>query len=185
MVVPRTRSRAITGTWKKAVVDLVASHGGVHFRRARRIVGDPGVAEDVCQQAYLKAVAAEAEVRDPGRLAGWVGRVIVNEAIDVLRRRKRQRRAYETRGESGGRVAGAEGVAESAEERDLVLAMVKRLDEPIRVVVVMRTMQGMTGNEVSRALGCSPALVSRRLHRGLDQLRRWMEESPLRELSAP
>ncbi|MBB6431715.1 DNA-directed RNA polymerase specialized sigma24 family protein [Algisphaera agarilytica] len=43
----------------------------------------------------------------------------------------------------------------------------------------------MTGNEVKQSLGCSAALVSKRLHRGLDQLRQWIRESQREGVAKP
>ncbi|MEO0514308.1 MAG: sigma-70 family RNA polymerase sigma factor [Planctomycetota bacterium] len=162
----------------------MTSHGAMHFQRAKRIVGDSAVAEDVCQQAYLKAMNAQSQIHDPRKLPGWLNRVIVNESLDVLRTRKRQRRAYEGRGEVCGETMTGDNSAQQTEEREHLMQLLQRLDEPVRTVVVMRTMQGMTGNEVKQALGCSAALVSKRLHHGLDQLRRWMDETPLEKVTS-
>lgn len=150
----------------------------MHFKIARRIVGDAASAEDVCQQVYLKALNARDRIQDPALLAGWLTRVVINESLDVLRVRKRQRKAYEARGEVGWAGPSPASDQESVELREHVASLLERLDEPVRTVVVMRTMQGMSGNEVKRTLGCSAALVSRRLHQGLDQLRKWMAELP-------
>ena len=45
------------------------------------------------------------------------------------------------------------------------------LPEPTRLVVVLRTMDGLSGNEVSELLDYSPSEVSRRFHEGLERLR--------------
>ena len=66
--------------------------------------------------------------------------------------------------------------AELTERRDLVLSALAQLPEPIRGVVTLRMMQEMSGNEVSELLGCSALDVSRRLHEGLDQLRRFLAD---------
>ena len=147
-----------------------------HFRIARRILGDPALAEDVCQQAYLKALNARDSIKDADKLAGWLTRVIVNESLDALRKRKRERKAYEAHSAMAASRLSADGPCDHPETREQVALLLERLDEPIRTVVVMRTMKGMSGIEVKRALGCSAALVSRRLHQGLDQLREWLAE---------
>ncbi len=171
-------SFTISEQWKERVVERACSDGSKHFRIARRIVGDAAAAEDVCQQVYLKALNAREDIRDPHRLPAWLTRVIVNESLDLLRQRKRQRKAYEQRVESDRSALTSSPAESSVEMREHVALLLERLDEPIRTVVVMRTMQGMSGNEVKRALGCSAGLVSRRLHQGLEQLRQWMAESP-------
>jgi RNA polymerase sigma-70 factor (ECF subfamily) len=155
-----------------------------HFRIAVRILGDPASAEDVCQQAYLKALNARDSVKDADKLAGWLTRVIVNESLDVLRKRKRERKAYEAHGTMSASRPSADGPDDRSDTREQVALLLERLDEPVRTVVVMRTMQGMSGIEVKRALGCSAALVSRRLHQGLDQLREWLSQETVGKESA-
>ena len=62
-------------------------------------------------------------------------------------------------------------VARQVELRESVLAGLAQVDERVRTVVVMRMMEGLSGNEVAEILGCSAAEVSRRLHEGMDRLR--------------
>lgn len=166
----------ITEQWKQIIVERACHDGLVHFRIARRILGDPASAEDVCQQAYLKALNARDSIKDADKLAGWLSRVIVNESLDALRKRKREHKAYEAHRAAASNQLRIDSPSDQSETREYMTLLLERLDEPIRTVVVMRTMQGMSGNEVKRALGCSAALVSRRLHQGLDQLREWMTE---------
>jgi DNA-directed RNA polymerase specialized sigma24 family protein len=52
-----------------------------------------------------------------------------------------------------------------------VEAALRELPDLTRAVVVLRIMQGMSGNEVKGLLGCSAAEVSRRLYSGMEQLR--------------
>lgn len=169
-------SRDISDPWKQSILEHARRDGLAHFRIARRIVGDTASAEDVCQQTYLKALLAEDSIEDPGKIAGWLTRVITNESLDTLRRRKRQHTANESYEATTWRDLNADNPHERSENREYVALLLARLEEPIRTVVVMRTMQGMTGNEVKQALGCSAGLVSRRLHKGLEQLRQWMIE---------
>ncbi|MCX7425071.1 MAG: sigma-70 family RNA polymerase sigma factor [Planctomycetia bacterium] len=68
------------------------------------------------------------------------------------------------------------GPAELAERRDLLMVALSQLPEAIREVVALRTMEGMTGNEVSGLLRINPSDVSRRLHEGLDRLREFLHD---------
>ena len=56
-----------------------------------------------------------------------------------------------------------------------MLAM-DRLPETARMVVALRVMHGLSGNEVKDLLGCSAGEVSRQLHRGMEQLRGLLAE---------
>ncbi|WP_390675782.1 RNA polymerase sigma factor [Algisphaera agarilytica] len=159
--------------------------GRKHLRRATRILSDTAIAEDVCQHAYLKAIEKQGQIRDPEKLPGWINRVVTNAALDQLRHRERQQQAYSARGEHPTSQLNGEDRLVESETQDELYQLLDRLDEPVRQVVVMRTIQGMTGNEVKQSLGCSAALVSKRLHRGLDQLRQWIRESQREGVAKP
>ncbi len=174
-------SRDINDPWKQSIVERARCDGLTHFRIAQRIVGDPAEAEDICQYAYLKALTAQDTIRDPEKLTGWLTRVIVNQSLDILRKRKRHRDAKEEHNAIAWQKANANNPHELVDNREYIASMLERLDEPIRTVVVMRTMQGLSGNEVKQALGCSAGLVSTRLHQGLELLRQWMTEDDGKE----
>ena len=98
----------------------------------------------------------------------------MNESFCVLRRNQTEQRVLEDRVRWASK--DNQEAAELTERRDLVLSALAQLPEPIRGVVTLRMMQEMSGNEVSELLGCSASDVSRRLHEGLDQLRRFLAD---------
>jgi len=57
------------------------------------------------------------------------------------------------------------------------VAALATLPEALREVLVLRMMQGISGNEVAELLGISAAEVSRRLHAGMQRLREFLGES--------
>jgi len=61
--------------------------------------------------------------------------------------------------------------SERAALKEAVRNALLTLPEQTRLVVVLRVMQGMSGNEVASSLSCSPSEVSRRLYEGLEKLR--------------
>jgi RNA polymerase sigma-70 factor (ECF subfamily) len=68
---------------------LVASRVPQTYRLAKAIVGHPGDAEDVTQEAFLQAWRNLPRLRDAARFDAWFGRILVNEARTSLRRRGR------------------------------------------------------------------------------------------------
>jgi len=139
--------------------------GPMLMKLATRILRDRQMAEDVCQQALLKAW----EQRDSiDRLSHWLRRVVVNECFSILRRRKVEREARPTMA-----MAQQQAVdpTELTAHKESVLLALAELPEGTRDVVVLRLMDGRSGNEVSEMLQCSASEVSRRLHRGVEQLR--------------
>ncbi len=98
----------------------------------------------------------------------------MNESFCVLRRKQTEQQVLEDRAHWASE--DNPEAAELTERRDLVLSALAQLPEPIRGVVTLRMMQEMSGNEVGELLGCSASDVSRRLHEGLDQLRRFLSD---------
>jgi len=154
--------------WKQAVVAHVDRYSRALFVTANRIVNDPAEAEDICQSAYVKALAAEAQIKDRRKLHGWLTRVVTNRCLDVLRRRQVERAALRE-GLNGG--AGRADVLRQLEDREYVAELLEQLDERTRCVVVMRVVQGLSGREVMEQMGCSVSLVSRILNDGLARMR--------------
>ena len=139
------------------------------FNVAWRVLRDPDAAEDVCQEAILQACRHEQKWSTVESFRGWMRRVLVNEAIDELRRRSRDRRFK----------ADATEVSEPSQRRsdeawalreELVVA-IEGLPSPMRQVLVMRLVAEHSGAEVAQMLALSEPTVSRRLHEGIEILR--------------
>jgi len=131
---------------------------------------DHAAAEDACQAAFLKAVTHGQGV-DADRLGAWMGRVVSNECLTRLRRRRTRQKhrplvAHHQHGRSDQPVSGTP--EENAEHAAWLL---DQLDVELAEVVTLRVMRGCSGQETARLLQVSPATVSKRLHRAMEQLR--------------
>jgi RNA polymerase sigma-70 factor (ECF subfamily) len=153
------------------------------FRIARAVVRDEGEAEDVLQEAYVRAFAGLAEFRGEASVFTWLTRIVLNEAHGRLRKRRLtvELAAIESAQVEPGRVFAFPGVEDP--ERDAARAEVRRLleravdDLPgnFRVVFVMRDVEGLSIEETSAALGVKPETVKTRLHRARRQLREGLD----------
>jgi RNA polymerase sigma-70 factor (ECF subfamily) len=149
------------------------------FRVARAVVRDDGEAEDVLQEAYVRAFASLAEFRGEASIFTWLTRIVLNEAHGRIRKRRPtvELTALEAAQAEPGRVFAFPGVddpeqgAARAEIRRLLERAVDGLPEAFRVVFVMRDVQGLTAEETSETLGVKPETVKTRLHRARRQLR--------------
>ena len=70
-----------------AVRAIIQTHNRRLYRLARSVVRDDGEAEDVLQEAYFRAFSALAEFRGDSSLATWLSRIVLNEALQRVRRR--------------------------------------------------------------------------------------------------
>jgi RNA polymerase sigma-70 factor (ECF subfamily) len=150
------------------LITQVKSNSRLFFRLAYGVVRDVQAAEDVCQQAFLQAWQLRDRLREPSALRAWLCKVVINEGLRVVRRSKVEERAKD-------RCAGPGGASmepcDQAEFRARFQDALGQLPEQTRMVVVLRLVEGMSGNEVKSLLGCSASEVSRRLHQGMELLR--------------
>jgi RNA polymerase sigma-70 factor (ECF subfamily) len=153
--------------------EQIRQHGQFLFRLAIGVLHDGGLAEDVCQQAFLKAWDQRDRLRDSGALRGWLAKVVLNESFQILRRRKTENKVLSNCCHSDF-IAGKQ--EEDFENRELILGALEKLPETTRMVITLRIMQQFSGNEVKELLGCSAAEVSRRLHEGMERLRELLVE---------
>jgi RNA polymerase sigma-70 factor (ECF subfamily) len=128
--------------------------------------------EDVVQEAYLKAYRGLSEGRFDGRaqLRTWLGRIVVNTALDALRSRKRAPTPRADLPEGADTNASAETRAALAE----LDAWLATLPPEQRVAIVLKSVEGYTSAEIAAALGCSEGAVEQRLVRARASLRQRM-----------
>ncbi|MCC6900482.1 MAG: RNA polymerase sigma factor [Polyangiaceae bacterium] len=151
---------------------LVERTQGELFRLAARLMGNTADADEVLQDAYVKAHRALSAGQFDGRamVRTWLYRVVTNTARDALRRRAARPagddRELEAAGVDSGRGADAR----------LALAELSRwLDElPIeqRAALVLCSVEGLTNSEAAAALGVSAGAVEQRLVRARATLRK-------------
>src|SRR4051812_27697430 len=75
---------------RAAFAAVIQSHNRRLFRIARGVIRDDAEAEDIVQEAYVRAFANLDRFRGEARLSTWLTRIALNEAVDRLRRRRPQ-----------------------------------------------------------------------------------------------
>jgi RNA polymerase sigma-70 factor (ECF subfamily) len=169
---------------EKAMRELLRRHNQRLFRTARAILRDDAEAEDAVQEAYLKAIRAIDSFRGEAKLSTWLTRIVANEALARLRKR---RRAEVVPLESDVEPVPAvdapepespEVAAMRSQARRIVERRIDALPEAFRTVFVLRVVEEMTVEETASALGVPDATVRTRLFRARSLLR----ESLAREL---
>jgi RNA polymerase sigma factor (sigma-70 family) len=140
---------------------LVREHEQAAFRTAFLIVGSAADAEDVAQDAFVKAYRALGRFRVGSPFRPWLLRIVGNEARNhrraVGRRTFHQQRALVLEA-----VPAADAEVLRRDERRQVLAAVERLDEKERAAIVGRYFLGLTDAEAAAALGVPRATVKMR-----------------------
>jgi RNA polymerase sigma-70 factor (ECF subfamily) len=153
------------------------------YRYLLRIVCDPGTAEDLFQQTWLR-VMQRIQKYDPQRnFEGWLFSVAHNIAIDYVRRRRPQSLNEPTAsGETQSDLArsadtGALDQLLSQEREDWVLDLVASLPLPFREIITLRFEEEMKLEEIATTLALPIGTVKTRLHRAMKALRQLFTES--------
>lgn len=150
--------------------ELIEQRGFLR-RLARGLLGDADLAEDVVQEAELRALE-----RGPGRAAGaWLAAVTRRLALNA--RRARERRAHHERAAARGEsLPCADEALAGLDLQRTVLEAVRALDEPQRSVVWQRYYEDLAPGEIAARLGLPLATVKTRLRRALQRLRERLDE---------
>jgi RNA polymerase sigma-70 factor (ECF subfamily) len=157
---------------------IVRLHARTLQRLAVRIVGDPAAAEDVVQDAFLRAYRAIDGFRDGSELLPWLRRIASNVAIDHLRR-SRPEAPLEVRDGQGGWVAREPAAESPLPDRNAASAQVRaaaqramhRLSADERAAFVLRHLEGRSIAEIGRTLGKGDNATKQSIFRAVKKLR--------------
>lgn len=142
------------------------------MRLARRYASDPSAAEDIAQDALLRAWRRRSTLRDPSRRKEWLATIVRNEAF---------REHSKVRPEP---VAELE-VADFSDDDETILtaeraelhAAIKGLNERDRMILLLRYGEDLTQQAIARRLGLPDGTVKVRLHRLRHKLRKVLLEA--------
>jgi RNA polymerase sigma-70 factor (ECF subfamily) len=141
--------------------------GRLYDRYARMVHGillakvPRGEVDDLVQDVFLAALRQLRSLRDAGAFGGWLAQIARNRAHDYFRQSH----------ESVELSADLAGPDPPPPEAAAVLSVIRSLPEAYREPLILRFVEGMTGDEIAARTGLTPGSVRVNLHRGLKQLR--------------
>jgi len=151
------------------------------FRIAQHITQNREDAEDVVQDAFLKAYQNLGQFQGQSKFYTWLVRIAVNEALMRLRRRRPERMVsidedVKTEEDSMPREIAdwspnPEQLYKQAELKEILSKTIQGLPPSFRMVFVLRDVEGLSTEETAEALGLSVPAVKSRLLRARLQLR--------------
>ena len=156
-----------------AFARIVAAYNGEMHRVCTVVARDRTIAEDAVQAAWLIAWRKLGEVRDPARVRPWLVSVAVNEARQLMR--KRRTRSHVEAEVDIGIIPGGLDPATQAGAQDLREAL-ERLDPDDRALLAMRYVAGFNSTEVAMAIGLTPSGTRNRFERLLARLRQELSD---------
>jgi RNA polymerase sigma-70 factor (ECF subfamily) len=151
-----------------------------------RYLRDPADAEDVAQEAFIKAYRALPQFRGDSAFYTWLYRIAINTAKNALAARERQPVSYEfdtQQGEDGpdeiSRLKDPEtpeGLALTEEIRETVNAAIVALPEDLRTAIVLRELEGLSYEEIAVSMDCPVGTVRSRIFRAREAIDRRLRE---------
>jgi RNA polymerase sigma-70 factor, ECF subfamily len=165
---------------------IMQKHNRRLYRIARTILRNDADAEDALQDAYVSAFANLASYRGESTLTTWLSRIVMNEALGRLRRRRATMdlAALEHQRSEAEIIQFPLSTLNDDPERTMaqrqILQLVEQatdnLPEAFRIVFVTRVIEGMSVEETSELLGIKPETIKTRLHRARQLVRDRLEK---------
>ena len=152
---------------------LMRRHNQQLFRTVRAVLRDPEAAEEALHRAYVAAWRGLAHFEGRASFASWMTRIALRTAGELARGERRRHEIAEDARHA--RAFDSAEPADAALSRQELAAALERaleaLPRRLRVVAVMRLVEGMDTLAVAEALGLSEGAVKVRLHRARERLK--------------
>ncbi|MGH9062736.1 MAG: RNA polymerase sigma factor [Acidimicrobiales bacterium] len=157
----------VAGGDRDAFTALYDRHTPWIVGRLSRRVADPGLVDEVVQDAFLALWRRAGSYRGEGEVPAWLWRIAMHRLVDVLRREGRPARLPPQTGP----VAPVEERILLASEAGELAGAFLTLSPELRAVLQATVLDGLSVREASRLLGIPPGTVKSRAHRARAQLR--------------
>lgn len=151
--------------------ELVSLHAGKVVNLAFRLLGDATDADDVAQEAFVKAYRSLPRLRDRSQFTAWMLKITTNACRDYLRRRGRRDEVGldEAINHAGGDATAH--VVEQQETQQRIRYLMNTLPQKHQIVLYLRDIEGLSYDEIATTLGCTVSSVKNRLHRAREAFR--------------
>lgn len=156
------------GGSQPAFHEIVRRYERPLYNLIERIVRDPALAEDVAQDAFLKAFRGLGSFDRERRFASWIFRIANNAAIDALRRRRDDRLVQRDPVEPA--VPPATDPVEAAALGDALSAALDALRPEWRAAIVLRYQEDCSYDEIADILNIPEGTAKTFVHRARKQM---------------
>ena len=154
---------------QKAQFELYRLYHVAMYNTTLRIVGDSDDAEDVMQEAFLKAFLKLDSYRGEVSFGAWLKRIVINKALDFLRLKK-EKLSLEDAGEIGEMEDEPDDSPQVEYRAEAIKRAIFRLPEGYRIVLSLILLEGYDHEEVSGILNISNATSRTQYHRAKKKL---------------
>ena len=154
---------------QKAQFELYRLYYVAMYNTTLRIVGDSDDAEDIMQEAFLKAFTRLDSYRQEVSFGAWLKRIVINKALDFLRLKKEQL-SLEDAGPLGDTAEEVPEETDAEYRADEIKKAIFSLPEGYRIVLSLILLEGYDHEEVSSILHISNATSRTQFHRAKKKL---------------
>jgi RNA polymerase sigma-70 factor, ECF subfamily len=171
---------------KGAFDALVLKYQHKLVKLVMRYVRNPAEAEDIAQEAFIKAYRALPGFRGDSAFYTWLYRIAINTAKNAVVSRDRSPVEYnldrgggEDSSDMQGHMKDAEtpeGLVLTDEIRSIVNAAIEALPEDLRTAIVLRELEGLSYEEIAAAMDCPVGTVRSRIFRAREAIDRQLRE---------
>ncbi|WP_372647365.1 RNA polymerase sigma factor [Draconibacterium sp.] len=143
------------------------------FNVAIRLTNDKSLAEDVLQDAFVKAFTEIDKLQNEKAFGGWLKRIVINRSIDVTRKEKTFYAEVESLGNDELEIA-VEIDSEFSPER--IHHYIKQLPDGAREILVLRALEGYKHAEIGEKLGISESTAKTQFFRAKQLLEKMIQD---------
>ena len=171
---------------KGAFDPLVLKYQHKLVKLVTRYVRNPAEAEDIAQEAFIKAYRALPQFRGDSAFYTWLYRIAINTAKNAVVSRDRSPVDYDFDRDSidesydmQGRLKDAEtpeGLVLTDEIRRTVNAAIEQLPEDLRTAIVLRELEGLSYEQIAATMGCPVGTVRSRIFRAREAIDQRLRE---------
>jgi RNA polymerase sigma-70 factor (ECF subfamily) len=155
---------------------LVRRYQDNFFRYATRVLGSREDADDALQSAFVRAFRSLSQCKDPSRFGAWLHRIVVNQCRTFgARRSRRERRVVRDEGEL--EKLAVEPASAVSPELEEVQRAVDQLPLEQREAFVLKYVEELSYEEMSRLLGVGESALKMRVKRACSRLRELIEQA--------
>ena len=145
------------------------------FAQIYRMVGNVADAQDLTQEAFIKAIQRQDQLKDEQKAAHWLSRIATNTAIDFVRRSGRAT-FCEIEDAPEGHSETPEQIVLRSEQRSYLQEGLRMLSARERAALLLRDVEGLPAEEVARRMGCSKATVRSHIANARTKFRKYVEK---------
>jgi len=171
---------------KGAFDALVLKYQHKLVKLVMRYVRNPAEAEDIAQEAFIKAYRALPQFRGDSAFYTWLYRIAINTAKNAVVSRDRSPVEYDLDRSNTdesydmqGRMKDSEtpeGLVLTDEIRSTVNAAIDSLPDDLRTAIVLRELEGLSYEEIAAAMACPVGTVRSRIFRAREAIDRRLRE---------